>query len=138
LIPRSPADVAATPPSGDPLPGFAWAGEESWLAQDEAVLARVMGGSYYPDHVVFLGPALPTADTDATTDTAPPAILVPGVGIQIRASATPTQRAMLRCLSDVFRRLPADWTPEPIGPDAEADLLNWDAEKYRQALAKKA
>jgi hypothetical protein len=42
---------------------------------------------------------------------------------------------MLRCLSDVLARLPEGWEPEPIGTQAEAELLDWDAEKYRQALA---
>ena len=129
----TPVEVAPSAPAADPLPGFTWAGAEGWLAQDAAALARITAGSYYPDHVVFLGPRLGTADNDNR----PPAILVPGVGIQVRDSATATQRAMLRCLSDVFRRVPADWDLEPIGPDAEAELLNWDAEKYRQALAKK-
>ncbi|MYE36686.1 MAG: class II aldolase, partial [Rhodobacteraceae bacterium] len=32
---------------------------------------------------------------------------------------------------------PHDWIPEPIGEEAEAELLNWDAEKYRQELAKR-
>ena len=127
-----PADVAPSAPDADPLPGFTWAGEENWLAQDETARARIAGGTYYPDHVVFLGPSLPTADNDNT----PPAILVPGVGVQIRESATATQKAMLRCLSDVMRRVPDDWSLEPIGHDAEAALLNWDAEKYRQSLAK--
>lgn len=130
---RDPVDVAPTMPEADPRPGFSWAGEENWLAQDEVALARITDGSFYPDHVVFLGPSLPTADNDNS----PPAILVPGVGIQLRNSATPTQAAMLRCLSDVLRRVPADWDIEPIGHDAEAALLNWDAEKYRQSLAEK-
>ena len=107
---RDPVEVAPTTPEADPLPGFSWADEENWLAQDEAARARVTGGSFYPDHVVFLGPGLPTADNDNS----PPAILVPGVGIQLRNSATPTQAAMLRCLSDVLRRVPADWDIEPI------------------------
>ncbi len=42
---------------------------------------------------------------------------------------------MLRCLSDLLARLPEGWTAEPIGPDAEDALLDWDAERYRQALA---
>ncbi len=128
---RQPRPVSPAVPETDPLPGFDWAGEENWLAQDADTVARVTAGSYYPDHVVFLGGGLPTADSAA----APPAILVPGVGIQIRRTATPTQRAMVRCLSDVLRRVPDDWTLEPIGRDAEAALLNWDAEKYRQSLA---
>ena len=41
-------------------------------------------------------------------------------------------------LSDELRRLPEDWSAEPIGVEAEAELLDWDAEKYRQALAARA
>ncbi|MDJ0630543.1 MAG: class II aldolase/adducin family protein [Rhodobacter sp.] len=126
-------EVHPATPDTDPLPGFYWAGEESWLAQDSATLARVTAGSYYPDHVVFLGPGLPVGDMAD----APPVIVVPGVGIQIRTTATTAQRAMLRCLSDVLRRVPGDWSLQPIGPAAEAELLNWDAEKYRQRLAAK-
>ena len=42
---------------------------------------------------------------------------------------------MLTCLSNILRRLPEDWIATPIGEEAEAELLDWDAEKYRQALA---
>ncbi|MEX3016140.1 class II aldolase/adducin family protein [Gymnodinialimonas hymeniacidonis] len=119
------ADITHHPPEG-----FHWA-EESWIARDPRACALAENGSYYPDHVVFLGPALPTRDSDAN----PPATLHPGNGIALRDDATPSQRAMLRCLSDLLIRLPKDWVPEAIGHDAEADLLNWDAEKYRQALA---
>jgi len=131
---RDPRSVAPAIPVDDPQPGFDWAEEENWLAQDSAALARVTAGSYYPDHVVFLGPGLPTEDNA----NAPPVILVPGVGVQIRTTATTTQRAMLRCLSDVLRRIPSEWTLQPIGRAAEAELLNWDAEKYRQWLAAQA
>lgn len=110
--------------------GYHWA-PEGWMALDARVADLVRAGSYYPDHVVFLGPALPL-EHGANE---PPAILKPGVGILLRDAATSSQRAMLKCLSDVFLRLPPDWDVEAIGPDAEAGLLNWDAEKYRQALA---
>lgn len=130
---RAPAHVVGAAPAGAPMDGFEWAGEENWMARDETVCARVTQGSYYPDHVVFLGAGLPTADSDDE----PPVIVIPGQGIQVRNSATSVQRAMLTCLSDVFRRLPKDWEPEAIGPEAEAELLNWDAEKYRQWLAAK-
>ncbi|NRB04796.1 MAG: class II aldolase [Rhodobacteraceae bacterium] len=111
--------------------GFTWS-PHGWLAHDGFDLAR--GGSYYPDHVVFLGPALPTQDSDRT----PPAILIKGQGVLVRDDATSSQKAMVQCLSDVLSRLPHDWSVEAIGPDAEAELLNWDAEKYRQALAAKS
>ncbi|MEM9707931.1 MAG: class II aldolase/adducin family protein [Pseudomonadota bacterium] len=123
-------------PVSDDLPdipapdGFDWA-EESWVARDSRASTLASNGSYYPDHVVFLGPALPRSDHDGR----PPAILIDGMGIALRRGATSSQQAMLRCLSDLLARLPEGWTPLPIGAEAEAELLDWDAEKYRQALA---
>ncbi len=117
-------------PDAVPPEGFAWA-PESWIASDARSAKLAVAGSYYPDHVVFLGPALPAVDHDGH----PPAVLVKGIGIALRTGATASQRALLRCLSDLLRHLPETWTPEPIGAAAEAELLDWDAEKYRQALA---
>lgn len=117
----------------DPSPeGYHWA-PEGWMAQDARVADLVAAGSYYPDHVVFLGPALPREDHAGN----PPAILKPGLGILLGDAATSSQKAMLKCLSDVFLRIPPEWDVEAIGHDAEAELLNWDAEKYRQALAER-
>lgn len=110
--------------------GFSWA-DEGWIATDKRAAALALSGTYYPDHVVFLGPALPAKDNDGN----PPVILVEGVGVLIRDDATPSQRAMLSCLSDLLSCLPSEWTVDPIGAEAEAELLDWDAEKYRQALA---
>jgi rhamnose utilization protein RhaD (predicted bifunctional aldolase and dehydrogenase) len=123
-------DAGFQAPSAHAPSGFTWAAE-GWLAQDEATADLIVAGSYYPDHVVFLGPALPQGDHDGT----PPAIVQKGVGILIRDGATSSQKSMLRCLSDLFSRLPRGWAPSAIGTEAEAELLNWDAEKYRQALA---
>ena len=100
------------------------------LAIDSRLSSLGVSGSYYPDHVVFLGPGLPTKPADTSQ-----AFLDVGKGLAVREGATPAQRAMANCVSDVLIRLPEDWTPNPIGSHAEAELLNWDAEKYRQALA---
>lgn len=124
------SDTVYRTPRTAPEDGFSWS-DESWLAQDDRAADLAINGTYYPDHVVFLGPALPLRDTKAN----PPAILMRGQGVLIRDGATSSQHAMLRCLSDVLARLPVDWSVDPIGPEAEAELLNWDAEKYRQALA---
>ncbi|WP_299031284.1 class II aldolase/adducin family protein [uncultured Sulfitobacter sp.] len=119
-------------PTQPPPRGFVWTAH-SWIAQDRDAAEQALSGSYYPDHVVFLGPALPNTDNED----APPAILVDGVGVALRKGATPAQTAMLTCLSDVLSRLPEGWDIQAIGHAAEAELLNWDAEKYRQALAAK-
>jgi rhamnose utilization protein RhaD (predicted bifunctional aldolase and dehydrogenase) len=120
-------------PEADAPDGFHWS-DHGWMAQDPATCALITAGSYYPDHVVFLGPALPVTDHEGT----PPALIVPDQGILLCDTATSSQRAMLQCLSDVMSRLLSDWRAEPIGAEAEAALLNWDAEKYRQALAARA
>ena len=119
-----------TVPSEPIQDGFVWA-SESWLATNSDAFGRATSGTYYPDHVVFLGPSLPVQDHAGK----PPVIIERGVGVRIRDDATASQKAMLKCLSDVLSRIPAEWTLEPIGEEAEVELLNWDAEKYRQALA---
>ncbi|MBV6657960.1 MAG: class II aldolase, partial [Devosiaceae bacterium] len=119
-------------PAAAPPEGYTWS-EASGLAQDPRVEALARAGSYYPDHVVFLGPGLasqPSADA--------PAYLVSGVGLALREEAKPAQAAMALCVYNVLSRLPPQWVPNPIGTAAEAELLNWDAEKYRQALAARA
>lgn len=120
----------AVAPAADAPDGYAWDDHATVLATDPRLFALATGGSYYPDHVVFLGAALPTS-------TGQPAMIVQGVGAAIRNDATPSQRAMLRCLTDMLTRLPDGWDLAAIGTAAEAELLDWDAEKYRQALAAK-
>lgn len=110
--------------------GYVWSQEAAALALHPRLQALALAGSYWPDHVVFLGPALPTS-----THSGAPVVLVPEVGVALKTDATAAQKAMLICLRDVLTRLPEDWEPEAIGGEAEAELLNWDAEKYRQALA---
>ena len=126
-------ELVPTHSKEQPPAGFEWS-DYGWLALDEPTAERVLSGTYYPDHVVFLGPGLPVEDHDGN----PPAILKRGQGVLIRSGATPAQMAMLRCLSDVFSRMPAGWSVDPIGAEAEAELMNWDAEKYRQALASRS
>lgn len=125
-----PAATKAAEPQVPAPDAFDWS-PYGWLAHDARAATLALSGTYYPDHVVFLGPALPEQDHAAD----PPAILVRGQGVLLRRDATSSQTAMLRCLSDMLSRLPTAWSVDPIGPQAEAELLNWDAEKYRQALA---
>jgi len=121
---------AATSLDGPEKAGFTRLAE-SWMAFDPRVLSLTTQGSYYPDHVVFLGPALPAADHGGL----PPVFIAANEGVYLRDGATASQRAMIKCLSDCMSRLPKEWTADAIGSDAEAALLDWDAEKYRQALA---
>ena len=103
---------------------------ESWIAFDDHTIDIVSSGSYYPDHVVFLGPKISFEPTRTS-----PVFLKKRIGIFIKSKASKTQKSMLQCLSNILLRLPLDWVPEPIGEKAEAELLDWDAEKYRKSLS---
>jgi rhamnose utilization protein RhaD (predicted bifunctional aldolase and dehydrogenase) len=113
-------------------------------ATDHHNLAVATRGSLYPDHVVFLGPAMPTlgngqrlpAPDSQKADGLPPpvALLVPGIGSVIRRDASAGAEAMLTCLALVTCRLPPDARIKYLTAENERALLNWDAERYRQQL----
>jgi rhamnose utilization protein RhaD (predicted bifunctional aldolase and dehydrogenase) len=111
------------------------------LATDPHNLAVATKGSLYPDHVVFLGPALPQLAEGGSlavmaTRVAPPpvALLVPGRGAVIHNDASPGAKAMLSCLALVTSRLPLRTKIKYLSRDSEQALLNWDAERYRQQM----
>ena len=113
------------------------------LATNPHNLGVATGGSLYPDHVVFLGPALPILPADgdlqklvAETVPAPVALLVPGAGAIVRQDVTPGAEAMLVCLGLVVARLPESAVVRCLPAHEEQALLNWDAERYRQQLMK--
>jgi rhamnose utilization protein RhaD (predicted bifunctional aldolase and dehydrogenase) len=115
------------------------------LATDRHNLRLVTAGSLYPDHVIFLGPALPALAGGETLTAkaahaasarwpAPVAVLVPGKGAVIRNDATTAAHAMLSCLVLVASRLPLRAQIKYLPAKAEQALLNWDAERYRQQM----
>jgi rhamnose utilization protein RhaD (predicted bifunctional aldolase and dehydrogenase) len=117
------------------------------LATHPGNFALATKGSLYPDHVVFLGPALPSlaADGDlaavvaeAEAQGAPPpvALLVPGAGAIIRQDASAGAEAMLVCLGLVVARIPDGAKVRYLPAHEEQALLNWDAERYRQQMMK--
>jgi len=102
-------------------------------------------GSLYPDHVIFLGVAVTVLQANETLEeaiarrsrlglTPPILMLVPGAGALIRSDATPSALALAQCLGDVLLRLPERAPVQIITAEQNAELLDWDAEKYRQAL----
>ena len=118
------------------VPGWEPVPEYSALVEDHETRFRALSGSYYPDHVVFLGPALPVSYRKAVEgfDTEYPVVLHANCPY-LRKSAPPAARAMLRCLFDVLSRIPRGWRLVPIPASAEDELLNWDAEKYRKRMS---
>jgi rhamnose utilization protein RhaD (predicted bifunctional aldolase and dehydrogenase) len=112
------------------------------VATDPASLAVARCGSLYPDHVVFLGPGiLETEGAETATDAArrvgrpaAPLVVAPGLGVLMHDAASASAHALARCLADVTSRLSVDDPIDPLTAEDEADLLDWDAEKYRQSL----
>ena len=105
------------------------------LALDPARLAQATNGSLYPDHVIFCGvganavePPLPKSDG------APVFLLVSGIGAAMRVDASPGAWALADCLGDVLTRTPADASLTYLTSEQNAELLDWDAEKYRRRL----
>jgi rhamnose utilization protein RhaD (predicted bifunctional aldolase and dehydrogenase) len=116
------------------------------LAMDRHRLGRAVAGSLYPDHVIFLGPAAtslpPGADAPelaaavaAATERGGKLFLVPGAGALLAAGTTASADELALCLALVLDRLPPDARLRYLTAADEAELLDWDAEKYRQALA---
>lgn len=103
------------------------------------------GGSLYPDHVIFLGkgsviaaPGETAAEIEARHDAdgglLPPMILFPGKGVLVLKDASAGALAMARCLADVSARIAAGTAVRYLSDAENAELLGWDAEKYRQML----
>jgi rhamnose utilization protein RhaD (predicted bifunctional aldolase and dehydrogenase) len=99
------------------------------LATDELALARGAHAVFYPDHVVFLG-----TDVATSLEEEAPLVAVPGKGVLIREDAKPAIEPMGRCLADVMRRVEAGDRLVALTAEDIDQLVNWDAEKYRQSL----
>ncbi|MFV0491672.1 MAG: class II aldolase/adducin family protein [Pseudorhodobacter sp.] len=109
------------------------------------LLKAALAGSLYPDHVIFCGvgvtvlqdgesPAMALERQQKAGLPPPPFLLVPGAGALMQKDATDGASALAQCLGDVLIRLESGATVNPLTLEQNAELLNWDAEKYRQSL----
>ena len=103
------------------------------LALDPHRAARACTGSLYPDHVIFLGPAATAAPEPGPSKL----LLEAGRGACLADGSGPSADELARCLALVLERVPAEAVLHYLTAAEEAELLNWDAEQYRQALAKR-
>lgn len=115
------------------------------VALDKISLDAARRGSLYPDHVVFLGRGVHVLGDENITralaglgsQAAPPKLaLAPGEGAFVLRSSAEAVDPMVRCLADVTARLTAGDPVAPLTAGDEDALLDWDAEHYRQALAR--
>jgi rhamnose utilization protein RhaD (predicted bifunctional aldolase and dehydrogenase) len=109
------------------------------LALDPTLFGRLASSwALFPDHVVFLGPrahAYDSARAMAARQASPELVFIGGDGVYAKASFGLAKLAQLRCYYDVLARHGGDGELATLTEAQIADLLNWDAEQYRMALA---
>lgn len=125
--------LRAAPPGDLPEGWVAGPASLSAVACDPALLGMATGGSLYPDHVIFCGVGAMACDAPPMGDS-PPFVLIPGKGAAMRADATVGAWALAQCLGDVLTRVPESAVLNYLSMAENGELLDWDAEKYRQAL----
>jgi len=115
------------------------------LAQDPILFARLgTEWALYPDHVVFLGAHAFTFPSVAAfqaaiagMETPPPVVFIEGVGVYTNGEFGIAKLAQLRCYFDVMVRQQGHGALAALTLQDIGELLNWDAERYRQNLSKK-
>ncbi len=132
-------------------------GTEWELAQDNEVHALgsdgkscqiAAQGTLFPDQCVYLGPAAAVVEkSDTLADAAqryesrfnfaPVFLLVPEAGVLTRRGMNRAARELLLGLKRVIERIPSESTATYLPSHQVARLMNWDAEKYRIAMARK-
>jgi rhamnose utilization protein RhaD (predicted bifunctional aldolase and dehydrogenase) len=105
------------------------------IGADPDALRIALGGSLYPDHVVFLGRSIVLIDArqPPSGDDGPPLLVAPGAGVLIHRATPPTAMAMISCLADVLAEIPAGGAVNYLSADDETALIDWEAEKFRRS-----
>jgi rhamnose utilization protein RhaD (predicted bifunctional aldolase and dehydrogenase) len=84
----------------------------------------------------ILGHSISLNDLDNLGEKKPAFIFDLGTGVYESKMVTTAQKVQLRCYYDVLIRQPVTEKLLTLSPDSIAELLNWDAEKYRKSLPK--
>jgi len=112
------------------------------LAQNEHATELVREGALYPDHVVFLGHSMPVVQPnelhllDTVTAVTPHCAIIQGLGVVLNDKCSLSEEAMLECFALLAPTLPAKSELSYFSAQQIGELLNWDAEKLRQAADK--
>jgi len=107
------------------------------------------GGTLFPDQCVYLGPGAAIVQARETLEEAaaryrerhafePVFLIVAGAGVVTKRNIKRAARELLVCLKRVIERMPDDAQAAYLPAEQVARLMNWDAEKYRIAMARLA
>lgn len=139
-----PTMVVSGPWRGGEVEGYRLVPEDSLsqLALDASLRRQVRESwALYPDHVVFLG-AAPYVFDDIEGFRAfltkhtirPDVVFVGGIGVLERESLSNAKYAYLRCFLDVLLRQSEYQEFLLLSRSEITELIDWDAEKFRQSL----
>jgi rhamnose utilization protein RhaD (predicted bifunctional aldolase and dehydrogenase) len=112
------------------------------LGQNDHAIELIRDGALYPDHVVFLGHAMPVFNANElqllneAVSTTPHCAIIKGLGVVLGPSCSLSEEAMLECFALLAPTLPAIEELSYFSAQQIGELLNWDAEKLRQAADK--
>lgn len=138
------------------LKGSSWniaeSAEHHAIATDPNSCRIAAGGTMYPDHCVYLGPAAPYLKLSesrpgesftraissyvARHGYEPQYVLVEGAGVLTSPGLSRAGTQLLTCLKRVLERIQTNATVRYLEEPQVARLMNWDAEKYRLAVAR--
>ena len=133
------ATLAKLIPADCRLPLHQWV---NILGQNNQALELIREGALYPDHVVFLGHSMTVLQSDQlellekVLTHAPHCAIIQGLGVVLGSSCTLSEEAMLECFALLAPSLPAKDKLQYFNDQQIGELLNWDAEKMRQAADK--
>jgi rhamnose utilization protein RhaD (predicted bifunctional aldolase and dehydrogenase) len=63
-------------------------------------------------------------------------LALPGLGVILHRSTSKNAEAMALCLADVAARIPDDAPIRVLTGAEEQELMNWEAEAYRQTMGR--
>lgn len=113
------------------------------LAMDPLSLEVAKLGTLYPDQCVYVGPALAIVNHERAIEEFvsrhglhPRVLLIPGKGVLVANDLNRAGREVLISVKRVIERLTPGVAVHALSYADVSKLINWDAEKYRIALAK--
>ena len=108
-------------------------------------LFSLFSKSFYPDHVIFLGPGIPTFSEVKEANefiqnlkrkniNLPPYLIIKNKGLFENTLAIPAAKEMIDCFLEVLLRIDLSKSLKFLSNHQESELLNWDIEIYRQSI----
>lgn len=117
----------------------------SIFRSSDSRLLEIFSKSLYPDHVIFLGPGLPVFKSLDNANrfnlniiekklTPPPFIVIEKLGLFESNQCIEAAREMIDCFVEILLRVDLNNEIKFLSKNQEDELLNWDAEIYRQTI----